>query len=354
MGIRTDTGFGDSDLCGLVIAGSILPPQEGPLATAHPRYTPVKPVRISAVIPTYNRAQLVVRAIESALDQERPPDEIIVVDDGSIDDTAEHISRFGTAVRFLQKENGGGAAARNEGVRAARNEWVAFLDSDDVWEPHHLQRMEAAIQATRGAANLYFSDTVLAPHDGPRESVWQAGEFAPQEDYKLTADGTTWSLLSMQPMMLQSSVFSTDAYLRVGGLRESLVRRHDTHLFFLISIGKTVCAVKGCGSVMTADDSSETRLTIGHDPKSQVYWESTVDMYSDILRRLPNLSRSNRKLLKKREATGHRCLARHAFHDRRMLEFTKRIWLGARLDPVGLFNPILKRFQTQPAIQESR
>jgi glycosyltransferase involved in cell wall biosynthesis len=98
-------------------------------------------LRVSVLIPTYNRRTQVLRAIASVLAQTLPADEIIVVDDGSTDATAEAISgRYGSRVTLIQQENKGVSAARTRAVEEARGEWVAFLDSDDVWLPTKLER----------------------------------------------------------------------------------------------------------------------------------------------------------------------------------------------------------------------
>jgi glycosyltransferase involved in cell wall biosynthesis len=88
---------------------------------------------VSAVIPTYNRARHVVEAIDSVLAQSRPPDEIIVIDDGSTDDTAERLKKYGLGIRYVRQENRGPSAARNRGMKEAQGDFVAFLDSDDLW-----------------------------------------------------------------------------------------------------------------------------------------------------------------------------------------------------------------------------
>jgi glycosyltransferase involved in cell wall biosynthesis len=101
--------------------------------------------RVSVIIPAYNASGTLARAVESALSQTRPPDEIIVVDDGSADRTPEVARGFGDRLRYLRQENAGAAAARNRGVAEAAGDWVAFLDADDWWLPHRLQRgMEIA------------------------------------------------------------------------------------------------------------------------------------------------------------------------------------------------------------------
>src|SRR5437016_10401011 len=94
---------------------------------------------ISAVIPSYNYGHFITDAIESALGQTYPHVEIIVVDDGSTDDTREQLAPYSERVCYIHQENGGLSAARNTGIRAAKGEWIALLDADDVWHPRKLE-----------------------------------------------------------------------------------------------------------------------------------------------------------------------------------------------------------------------
>jgi hypothetical protein len=104
------------------------------------------------VIPTFNRARTVVRAVESVLAQTVPVLEVIVVDDGSEDDTGGICSAMPAPVRYVRQRNAGPAAARNRGMREARGEYVAFLDSDDVWHPQKLEAQLASLAACPEAA----------------------------------------------------------------------------------------------------------------------------------------------------------------------------------------------------------
>ena len=99
-------------------------------------------MRISAVVPTRNRPSQTVEAVKSILSQTRPPDEVIVVDDGSTDDTVDAIERLGGDVTVIRREQAGVSAARNAGIEAASGEWIAFLDSDDLWLPEKLRAQE--------------------------------------------------------------------------------------------------------------------------------------------------------------------------------------------------------------------
>lgn len=105
------------------------------------------PPKVSVIIPTFNRAHILARAIASVLEQTDANLELIVVDDGSSDDTAALIKTFvDPRLRYVQQpRNLGVSAARNRGIAEARGEWLAFLDSDDLWLPQKLERQFAAL-----------------------------------------------------------------------------------------------------------------------------------------------------------------------------------------------------------------
>jgi glycosyltransferase involved in cell wall biosynthesis len=102
---------------------------------------------VSVIIPAYNYARYVSEAIDSVLAQTYPPLEVIVVDDGSTDDTPNVLAAYGDRIRAIRQVNQGVAAARNTGIAAARGEYVAFIDSDDTWEPRKLELQMARFDA---------------------------------------------------------------------------------------------------------------------------------------------------------------------------------------------------------------
>lgn len=102
---------------------------------------------VSVVIPAYNAAWCVARAVDSVLAQTRAADDIIVVNDGSTDGTVDVLAHYGDAVRVISQPNAGLSAARNAGIAAARGDWVAFLDADDWWLPGKLAAQCALIEA---------------------------------------------------------------------------------------------------------------------------------------------------------------------------------------------------------------
>jgi glycosyltransferase involved in cell wall biosynthesis len=118
------------------------------------------------IIPTYNRSDLVQQAIDSVLWQSFRDWELIVVDDGSTDDTRRVVrERYGLRVRYIYQENHGESAARNRGLELATGEYVAFLDSDDLWHPNKLQRQIEAFKDDP-SAGLVSTQAYLMNHDG--------------------------------------------------------------------------------------------------------------------------------------------------------------------------------------------
>jgi glycosyltransferase involved in cell wall biosynthesis len=110
---------------------------------------------ISVVIPTYNYGRFVREAIDSVLAQTRAPLEIIVVDDGSTDGTEQIVRAFGDRVRYLWQQNAGVGAARNTGIAHARGEYIAFIDSDDIWLPEKLAKQLARFDADPALGLVY-------------------------------------------------------------------------------------------------------------------------------------------------------------------------------------------------------
>ena len=100
---------------------------------------------VSVVIPTYNYGRFVTEAVESVLAQTLPAAEVVVIDDGSTDDTRDRLAPYGGRIRYVYQANNGLPAARNAGIRAARGDLIALLDSDDLWHPRKLEAQVAVL-----------------------------------------------------------------------------------------------------------------------------------------------------------------------------------------------------------------
>jgi glycosyltransferase involved in cell wall biosynthesis len=115
-------------------------------------------VDVSVVIATHNRASLVKQAIDSVLAQTVPVREVLVVDDGSTDDTREQLLEYGDRIRTFSIPQSGASAARNHGMGAAEGQWIAFLDDDDVWLPAKIERQMALVDRDPELGLVYCSD----------------------------------------------------------------------------------------------------------------------------------------------------------------------------------------------------
>lgn len=178
-------------------------------------------VTVSLVIPTYNRAGLVAQTVQSALNQSIPFDEIIVVDDGSSDDTLAVLDSFGTAIRTISQRNQGVQAARNVGVQASHSKWIAFCDSDDLLCPSYLEKMKGWFSRYPASA-VYCNFTMFG--DGiPEVDKLSTSPF----DYIAGAvvdNGVAFNIpehvlrnLQFQPLFPSGMMLLRSTYLELGG-----------------------------------------------------------------------------------------------------------------------------------------
>lgn len=138
--------------------------REPAILQPQPEPEPMLEVKFSVVIPTYNRAKMLAQALESVLSQSYAPLEILVVDDGSTDDTSDVAERFGKHVRYIRQDNAGVSVARNRGIKESRGDIIAFLDSDDAWEPEKLE-IHAAVYQRWPEVGWAVSDIIIVDDD---------------------------------------------------------------------------------------------------------------------------------------------------------------------------------------------
>ncbi|MBL7215323.1 MAG: glycosyltransferase [Phycisphaerae bacterium] len=181
-------------------------------------------ITISTVIPVYNNERFVGRAIESVLKQTVPAHEIVVVDDGSTDGTADVVRSFGEKVTLIQQSNAGVSAARNTGIQAAKGNWIAFLDSDDEWLPEKIQlqlellgRNPDLMWMTGNYEECLCDENRRAPHALPQRCL----QFLCGKDYydsylhaiQLYQWGHTSCMLIWRQVFDEVGMFNTDISL---------------------------------------------------------------------------------------------------------------------------------------------
>jgi glycosyltransferase involved in cell wall biosynthesis len=128
---------------------------------------------VSVIIPTFNRAGVVTRAIDSVLGQTYRPVEVVIVDDGSTDETPEVLKNYGNAIVSVVQDNAGPSAARNRGLRESRGDLIAFLDSDDLWLATKLERQVDLLQRAGADVPCCLCDTLMRRADRQERSSFQ-------------------------------------------------------------------------------------------------------------------------------------------------------------------------------------
>jgi len=161
---------------------------------------------ISAIITAYNSERYLSEAIESALAQTLPPDEIVIIDDGSTDGTAAVARGYGERVRYCWQANQGPGGARVSGIRESRGDVMAFLDADDIWLPRKMELQKAALDEDP-ELGIVFNHLVQ----------FRSPDLTPEAAARLVCDETPQSAPLISGLMLRRS-----AYERVGPLRTDI------------------------------------------------------------------------------------------------------------------------------------
>ncbi len=190
---------------------------------------------ISVIIPTYNCGQYIARAIDSVLAQSHPADEIIVVDDGSTDNTADIVHKYENKVRYIYQDNGGPSVARNTGIQHAQGQWIAFLDSDDCWLPEKLQTQMDLLErnshllwcTSNYTSYWYRNDTKKHLVDPKKMNIILNGQEYFDNYFKAVMHGIGWT---PSGLIVNRIVFEA-----VGRFQEGLHFGEDMDLCFRIA-----------------------------------------------------------------------------------------------------------------------
>ena len=241
---------------------------------------------VSVVIPAYNCAQYLARAIDSALAQTYPNIECIVVDDGSTDDTADIISSFGARIRGFRQANAGASAARNAGIAAAKGKYIAFLDADDYWLATKISNQVRVFRANPGVVLVSCGFSWVRPN-GPKDEP--PAPPPPFQADRVKVFQTLSQLLRNPYLGTPTVVVDAEAVKQIGGFDSSLPVAEDVDLYFRLCADRPYAIL----------DQPLARFQLR-------YGSLTTDVrgYADNLRvfdklegALPSLSTSDRALL---------------------------------------------------------
>ncbi len=184
-------------------------------------------MKISVVIAAYNASSTLGRAIQSVLAQTRPADEIIVVDDGSTDSTADTARQFGSRVRVISQSKGGASVARNTGIQNAAGDWIAFLDADDEWLPEKLSLQEEWFKKHPDVDWGYGNFIPTNQNGKPLKAAHQNSEDMAFEDYFIAYCRGFYAWTSV--LMIRKALFDKTGLFEVG-----MKRGQDNDLWFRI------------------------------------------------------------------------------------------------------------------------
>lgn len=189
------------------------------------------PPTVSVILPTYNRAKTLERAIESVLNQTFSDFELIIIDDGSTDETSAVLSKYSglSNVRLISRLHRGCSVARNLGIGISQGRYVAFQDSDDEWFPTKLEKAVAMLEGTGPEYGVFYSDMLRVESDGSSARLKspdvEQGRLINEDtlDYEVANIG------------IQSAVIKRESFEKVGCFDEALPRFIDLELFIRLS-----------------------------------------------------------------------------------------------------------------------
>lgn len=184
---------------------------------------------ISVIIPTYNRAHLVQEAIASVLSQTRVPNEIIVVDDGSTDDTPVSLQKYQSPVKVIRCENGGSSAARNTGIKAATGDLIAFLDDDDTLTANSVE-LRARYFEEHPETNVVYGDIQITDMEGNPQFLYSSLHYAEMPSGEVFGSLAKHNIAPIHAFMVRRI-----CYEKSGLFDESLSCMEDYDLWIRLS-----------------------------------------------------------------------------------------------------------------------
>ena len=187
-------------------------------------------MKISVIIPTYNRRHTLERAIDSVLSQTFKPFEIIIVDDGSEDGTRNWVQEAYPSIKYIYQPNNGVSSARNKGIRSSRGSWIALLDSDDEWMPEKLEDQVIFINENPGS--LFCHTNEIWIRNGVRVNQMKKHKKYGGDIFKYCLD-----MCRISP---SSSLIKKEVFEDVGLFDESLTVCEDYDLWLRITANYTI------------------------------------------------------------------------------------------------------------------
>ncbi len=272
---------------------------------------------VSVVIPTYNLATHVKDAIESVLRQTYRDFELIVVDDGSTDNTEFVVTSYGDKVIYVKQSNRGVSAARNRGIKISRSKYVAFLDADDLWAPEKLEEQVPFLEQDPDVGLVYSDASVV--HEG-RNIAASYLESRP------AGSGYVFDQIIQSFIILPSSaIVRRSCFDEVGLFDETLVVVQDLDLWLAICYRWKVALVPKPLVVKRDRPGS-----LSSDPL--LVAAENVRVYEKALRILPNMPKPRRRLVQRELARSYWSLGYECFSRMQLKQARKSLASSLRYD----------------------
>lgn len=279
-------------------------------------------VKVSVVIPSYNSARYVVAAVESVLAQTFRDFEILVIDDGSTDETKEVLKKYGDVVRYLYKPNGGVSKARNYGIEKARGKYVAFLDADDLWMPEKLEKQVALLESNADAG-LSYTSAITVDENLETKNYVEADEYA---------DACEALLLRMNILILSSSIVRKDILLQTNGFDSQFSTCADKDFWLRLSLLTKFAPVK--------EYLVKYRDVAGSMSSNPFLSKRDTEGVLNKFFALPGLPPKYKKLENKSLSNNLMIVAGEFLHNGKIGESARCIWKSLRLYPQNVVRPL--------------
>lgn len=233
---------------------------------------------VTAVIPTYNYARFVARAVESVLGQTYPAIECVVVDDGSRDETPQVLEQFGSRIRVIRQPNRGLSAARNTGIAAASGPYVAFLDSDDCWYPEKIERQMALIRSAAELGCVGCGFAHVSPDGSVEEFPGRRNNRSQPETLRLIALRKFWVGGSGSGALVRREVLQ-----RVGPFDERLSAAEDWDMWMRLSVTTRIDNVEAVSVAINKHGTGVFRNVRRMEDNQQAVYEKAIRAWPEAL-----------------------------------------------------------------------
>lgn len=208
--------------------------------------------RFSVVIPLYNKARFIKRALDSVLMQTRRDYEIIVVDDGSTDQGPKIVEQCSDLrIKLIRQKNGGVSAARNTGIEAAEGEYIAFLDADDVWNPHYLEVIGTLVEQYPEAGAYATAYEIMKP-DG--KIIYPKYRSIPPSPWQGLLSHYFRSALGPPPVWTSATTVPQKIFQTVGGFRVGVRIGQDLDMWGRIALAYPIAFSSKIGASYCKED----------------------------------------------------------------------------------------------------